>query len=182
MKAGLIESLFGSGLAGLGPERRPEAWPVTEVREEVAEACRRAGVGARAAVCLEALVLLWHDHWDEAHGRVQDEPGADAAFVHGILHRREPDYGNARYWFHRVGRHPVQEALADAAAPVLAGRPALPHRLIRDGRWDGMAFIDAVASVSGHPGDSEAEVLRELQRLESLELACHLAGVVRGER
>jgi hypothetical protein len=40
--------------------------------------------------------------WDRAHRLVQDETSADAAWVHGYLHRREGDLGNARYWYARA--------------------------------------------------------------------------------
>lgn len=181
MKSGELETLFGAGLAGLGPERRATAWSVEEIDKAVAGLGMPAG---RARDVLGALALLWHDHLDAGHARVQDLPGADAAFVHGIMHRREPDYGNARYWFHRVGAHPAFEDLADVAAPILAERPALPHRLIREGRWDSFAFVEAVATVAGREagGASETEVLRLLQREESLVLARHLAGAPRGAR
>lgn len=177
MKVELIEQLMGAGLAGLGPERRMEAWPSDEAMARAMEVCEEFGLKGTQATCLRALVLLWHDHLDDAHRLVQDLGGSDAAFVHGIMHRREPDYSNARYWFHRVGAHEVMELIADAAAGLLASHAALPHRLIRDGRWDGFAFIDAVAAASRNPGGTtEAALLRELQRVEALVLAGHLVG------
>ncbi len=164
--------------ATLGPGPRPDVWTASQATERARVVARAGGMSDRRSECLVALTLLWHDHFDPAHGLVQEIEGADAAFVHGILHRREPDYSNARYWFHRVGQHAACAALADAAAPVLAAHAALPHRLIRDGRWQPLALIDAVAAHTLHSVDSaEVGVLQELQRLETLALARHFARV-----
>ena len=51
------------------------------------------------------LAALWwaaNGDWDRAHGIVQDEPTADAAWVHAYLHRVEGDNGNAGYWYRRA--------------------------------------------------------------------------------
>jgi hypothetical protein len=48
------------------------------------------------------LAALWwakKGNWDKAHRLVQDESGAEAAWVHAYLHRVEGDLGNARYWY-----------------------------------------------------------------------------------
>lgn len=168
---------FAAGnLPELGPRRRPGAAALEEAEALAAGAVERRGLSGERAAAWRALVLLWHDHAEAAHGLVQDLEGSDAAWVHGIIHRREPDFSNARYWFHRVAGHPVLEPLADAAAPVLAAHAALPHRLIREGRWDPFAFIDAVsAATRAGTARAELELLKELQRLEFLELARHLA-------
>lgn len=53
------------------------------------------------------LVALWHaarGAWDTAHELVQDDPSADAAWVHAWLHRDEGDLPNAGYWYRRAGR------------------------------------------------------------------------------
>lgn len=58
-----------------------------------------------------ALLALWWDaqgDWQKAHEVAQDVPGADGAWVHAYLHRKEGDSGNAAYWYHRAGR-PVGE-------------------------------------------------------------------------
>lgn len=50
---------------------------------------------------------LWHSargDWDRAHNLVQDDPSADAAWVHAHLHRIEGDLANAEYWYRRAGR------------------------------------------------------------------------------
>jgi hypothetical protein len=140
------------------------------------EICASRHLTGSRADCLRALILLWNDHITEAHGIVQALEGEDAAFIHGIIHRREPDFANARYWFQRACPHPILEPLAEAVAPTLAEHPALPYRLIRDGFWDPFAYMDAVSVASRQPGTPEAELLRELQRSETTVLARHLAG------
>ncbi len=170
----------GEDLAALGPERRKTAWTAAECRSAFKESPAVAGLEEGASrQSLLALLLLWNDHLDEAHRLVQDLPGRDAAFVHGIMHRREPDPGNARYWFHRVGAHPILPGLAAAVRPILAGDPELGRRLVRVGAWDPLAFIEAVdrAQTRGGAGreNPEAARLAELQRWEFLTLAGHLA-------
>lgn len=62
--------------------------------------------GAAPAPQLAApLTALWwaaNGDWDQAHRIVQDEPTADAAWVHAYLHRVEGDSGNAGYWYRRA--------------------------------------------------------------------------------
>jgi hypothetical protein len=172
-----IDSLFVAREAPeLGPQARPGVRSMAEAEAHLAEVCGDRPLAGKNRDCLRALVLLWNDHLDEAHRLVQDLPGPDPAFVHGIVHRREPDYANARYWFQRVSQHPILEPLAEAAAPILAAHAALPYRLIREGRWDPFAFIDAVMAASTR-GNSAADagLLRELQRQEIMVLARHLA-------
>ena len=50
--------------------------------------------------------------------RHEGEPLAD--YWHAVIHRREGDYGNSRYWFGRVGRIPLLAEVygPDANAPV----------------------------------------------------------------
>src|SRR4051812_50189038 len=53
---------------------------------------------------LAALWWMAKGDWSRAHEIVQDEPGADAAWVHAYLHRVEDDLGNAGYWYRRAGK------------------------------------------------------------------------------
>jgi hypothetical protein len=53
------------------------------------------------------LLALWWDakgDWNRAHEIAQEISGADAAWVHAYLHRKEGDLGNAAYWYARAGR------------------------------------------------------------------------------
>jgi hypothetical protein len=61
-------------------------------------------------LCQCGLWLLAGD-LERSHSISQDIDTADGSFWHGIMHRREGDFGNAKYWFRRVGSHPVLEQL-----------------------------------------------------------------------
>ena len=54
-----------------------------------------------------ALKALWWQRkgdWDRAHAEAQSDTGAEAAWVHALLHREEGDLGNAGYWYRRANR------------------------------------------------------------------------------
>ena len=87
-----------------------------------------------AACCLAAL-WLYHDFLDESHTLSQDIDTTTGSYWHGIMHRREPDAGNAKYWFRRVGTHPVFALLAAEA------KEHSPE-LLTSSDWDPFAFID----------------------------------------
>ena len=130
--------------------------------------CSR-GADRRSRLALAAGLLQIHDFWDASHEAAQkaDDLGERdfSAYWHGIAHRREPDAGNAAYWFRRVGRHPLFTSLAEAARPLLDehGDAALAGRLLSGG-WDAMAMIDLCTRAS--PGSPPEVLARRLQRLE----------------
>ena len=62
----------------------------------------------------QTLHALWHDgrsNWARAHEIVQSQKGAQAAWVHAYLHRKEGDLANADYWYQRAGRQRPETAL-----------------------------------------------------------------------
>jgi hypothetical protein len=64
-------------------------------------------LNTEAEVFNGALLALWWDgrgDWEKAHAIAQDVAGADGAWVHAYLHRKEGDVGNAGYWYRRAGR------------------------------------------------------------------------------
>jgi hypothetical protein len=169
----LMRLLTTPTLAELGPGPRAGVRPEPVLRQSVTAALAPARVLDEAGELVEALVLLWHDHLDSAHTIAQKIETADGAFVHGIMHRREPDYGNAKYWFRRVGEHPAFPELVKRVSELDLGgsRLELAGRLIKGGRWDAFAMVDACEEVASGPVDKPlSQFLREVQRLETVVL------------
>ena len=153
----------------LGPGPRPDVQPEAKLNRALDEVLSSTVLPKDNQELTRALVLLWHDHLDAAHVIAQSIENANGAFVHGIMHRREPDSSNATYWFRRVGAHPAFEPLSEKVAAMIQDQKESPLRnLIAKGKWDPYAFITACEHARGDGRDDGP--LRQVQRIESEEL------------
>jgi len=119
-----------------------------------------------AAACLAGL-WLYHDYLDESHAISQGIATATGSYWHSILHRREPDAWNSKYWLDRTGRHPVFPALREAARLLAEGEEERPETrfLLEQDTWDPYRFVDLCEAC--RTGKSTGEGLcRRIQREE----------------
>lgn len=135
-----------------------------------------------AATALHAGLWQVQDFLDESHELAQSIQGqghdTNGDYWHAIMHRREPDYGNAKYWFRRVGQHPIFEGLARTAQAILAQSDASSattwvSRLGAPSQWDAFAFVDLCQSAASGTEPALTAAAEQIQWAEMLLLLAH---------
>src|SRR5208282_2389775 len=114
-----------------------------------------------------AGLWLWHDGLGESHRISQSMSDSTGSFWHAIMHRREGDFSNSKYWYARAAGHPVLETIAGSVGALVNRAPADKGllRLVANG-WNPNAFVDFVESVSAEDADVRYPIAVGLQQLE----------------
>lgn len=120
-----------------------------------------------------AGLWLYFSCFEEAHGIAQDLSTIEGSLWHGIIHRQEPDSGNAAYWFRRAGPHPTFPALVKKAAEIVSHYPEAEFR--PSARWDPFGFILFCERARAQPGSRSEAAALEIQRAEWQLLFDHCA-------
>jgi len=117
----------------------------------------------------------WHDFLSESHELSQSIEGQGenqlGDYWHAIMHRREPDYGNAKYWFRRIGNQPIWRELRQYADGILA-ECTVPQaarwreRLTAALKWDPFAFVDLCEECAADEMTELALAARRIQHAE----------------
>ncbi len=169
------------------PEQFPEAGPgsarvsaeLLQHRIESVLSCFKLG-RYQHSCALAGILLLW-DHLDASHEISQSLEGRGsprtADYWHGIMHRREPDPGNAAYWFRTLGTHPafadlyenlpgwLEKMGVDGGAESLIG-----EQLLNQSTWNPYRFIDLCRIALKQPNGPADQAVRIVQFLEMLNL------------
>lgn len=125
---------------------------------------RRVADADMARACISGA-WLYHNFLDASHTISQGIATPTGSFWHGIMHRREPDFSNSKYWFKKVGAHPVYGPLGEAAAALAQGADESAAFLAGGEAWDPFAFVDLCEACLA--GRSAAEALcRQVQQRE----------------
>lgn len=115
------------------------------------------------------LSALWlrHDWLGQSHEISQGIKNRTGSMWHAIMHRREGDFSNAKYWYDRVSDHPIYATLAVRAGDVINPYPAdkSVFRITFNG-WDPNALVDLVQQVHQKPQDPRHRIATMLQELE----------------
>ncbi len=119
-----------------------------------------------AKACLSGL-WLYHNFLDESHTLSQSIPTGTGSYWHGIMHRREPDFSNSKYWFRRVGNHPIFPDLAREAAEIASNYSLSPRAnfLTNQTEWDPYAFINLCEDCLKH-NETDKELCLKIQLKE----------------
>lgn len=115
--------------------------------------------------CVRAAALLYLSALEDSH-RISQSIGSDTgSFLHGIMHRQEPDYSNAKYWFRRTGKHELFPTLREDAVRLPLKADELRASIRAKKEWDSLWFVDLCEQGAQAGGSLEADLLM-IQRLE----------------
>jgi hypothetical protein len=180
---------FLSPLAATLLQSRPDAYQKLVVRGGTPDFARKllAGVEPRQLVTLPIVnaqdasamlagFWLWHDALDECHQIVQDLIGPTGSFWHAIMHRREGDFSNAKYWYARCADHRALRLISAMALDVI-GRHTTDKSLLRiaAGEYNPDALVDLVEEIHAQPDDPRHQAAVRIQQMEWKALFHHCA-------
>lgn len=170
---------------GTAEERRRFRQNLEQLTLEQLAAGRQVADRQALRCCLAALWLL-HDFPDESHRISQEIETPEGSFWHGVMHRREGDFANAKYWFRRVGKHRLWESLLPVARQLISGSSVGSAGSIADSRptgasedralsawlerptWDPLGLVDLCERATKSGDAALTMSLRKLAQLEWL--------------
>lgn len=144
-------------------------------------------------VALKGGLILWQGLLHQSHEYSQTIEG-DGQFRHGdywhaIMHRMEPDDMNAKYWFRRVGTHPVSNLMTKLVTAIIEApetpdvvRSAFTKLIFKKqvykgpdstGSWDAFEFVDLCSQLRKQETEPLLTWTLKLQQWEMLLLIAH---------
>lgn len=116
--------------------------------------------------CKSGLWLIAGD-LDQSHSISQELKHVDGGYWHGLMHRREGDFWNAKYWFKQIKQHAVYPQLATISSQrfdSLAVHPQIG--------WNPAKFVDLCEQAVGR-GKVRHQECTDLAWVETQLLLAH---------
>jgi hypothetical protein len=141
--------------------KEPLFWKLSDQFRETPDSALAGGseiTDPQKFTLVRGAVLYALDEIDAAHRIFQEVSSAEGSYWHGMMHRREGDFDNARYWFRRAGRLPVFSEL-HAAAHLISPSMA------KQDSWDAYLFTGLCEQARF----GAQELVSECQQLQRVE-------------
>jgi hypothetical protein len=151
--------------------------PVVKGREAVAGLIEKGQEAANPkTILLQSAFYVCFDCFKEAHNIAQDHEGLIGNWLHAILHRREPDAGNSKYWYDRVklpGK--VSQGIAEESLKLLKSLSLqelepLQRKMSKSGAWEPEIFVDLCDQF--RPKDPSSLAYWTLAKIQEIEWWC----------
>jgi hypothetical protein len=169
----LLRQLRTDTLADLGPVSRLGTLTASQISDLVTAHIKTHSLGSIEGRLLESLGLLWHDHLDLSHQISQEIKTVEGSYVHGMMHRREPDYWNSKYWFRNAGALTTAAKIGEQIHAVLGADNSTSKAVVTENAlYSPSNFVDACESASTN--SSEPSDLKKIQEIEFEVLIDHL--------
>jgi hypothetical protein len=140
----LFDAVEQSQLMPLAPSHALDSSALAAIRETSASELFDGDTPASEefAGCVRSALLLYFSALDESHTLSQGINSTTGGYLHGIMHRQEPDYPNAKYWFRRVGRHELFPTLLAEAQRLRISNHKIEKELTSMREWNPEWLID----------------------------------------
>jgi len=158
--------------------------PAREALKQLKPADLFAKPVVRSDEAMAALsgLWLWHDWLDDSHTISQGLHSQTGSYWHAIMHRREGDFSNSKYWYHKAPGHPVRKEIAPKAADIVRqSKSAQLVSAVLSGGFDPDALVDLAEEVTRSTNHPAADTIVALQKAEweCLFESCAQAAVAR---
>lgn len=130
---------------------------------------------ASDATALKAGLFCIHDYLEESHEFSQSVQNAgihcSGDYWHHIMHRREPDSSNAKYWSRVVGNHPLLDLLPEVIPPLFDQFQSSDvlhwkKRVLENKRWSLNTFVDFCSECDSSQDEELKKLARSIQWVE----------------
>ncbi|WP_437193715.1 hypothetical protein [Planctomicrobium sp. SH527] len=173
----VTETLAGQVTISQTDELLPRLAPQSRsVKPAILKRIDQLGGTEVSGVAFRSGLMLLLDDLDGSHELSQSVEGVGhlhlGDYWHAIMHRREPDYFNAKYWFRRIGQHPLFDELGTLAKNVLGNTRDSEasdwQKKLTSRGWNSTGFVELCEAVARDEQSPLGIAARQIQLLEML--------------